>query len=135
MTVERSAVDHVENNVGIAVVDSFSATASGNEGKHNHAKSVYKAGPQERSTEEEAADGAHRFRAFFSSRARPQSGPEPQAAKFAHERGSLNVDEKTIFDIPPSASVPGSPPAAKSRHDTVRRCTHHDCVISFWLLS
>ena len=31
---------------------------------------------------------------------------------FGHVRGSLNVVEKTTFDIPASASVPGSPSAA-----------------------
>ena len=31
---------------------------------------------------------------------------------FAQERGSLNVAEKTTFDMPARASVPGSPSAA-----------------------
>ena len=32
---------------------------------------------------------------------------------FGHVRGSLNVVEKTAFDRPARASVPGSPSAAK----------------------
>ena len=31
---------------------------------------------------------------------------------FGQESGSLKVDEKTTFDMPASASVPGSPSAA-----------------------
>ena len=31
---------------------------------------------------------------------------------FAQERGSVNVVEKTTFDIPARASMPGSPSAA-----------------------
>jgi hypothetical protein len=31
---------------------------------------------------------------------------------FAQERGSRSVAEKTTFDMPARASVPGSPPAA-----------------------
>src|SRR5438552_5389066 len=41
--VERPAVDHVESDIGIAVVDPLPAAASGDDGKDNHAEAVHEA--------------------------------------------------------------------------------------------
>src|SRR5207247_7979323 len=60
-TVERPALDHVESDIGIAVVDPLPAAASGDDGKDNHAESVDEAGLQQRAAQGEAAYGAHRF--------------------------------------------------------------------------
>lgn len=35
--------DHIEGNIGIAVVDPFPTGVSGDDGKHNHAEAVDKA--------------------------------------------------------------------------------------------
>ena len=40
------------------------------------------------------------------------TGSRAMSCVFGQERGSLNVVEKTIFDRPARASVPGSPSAA-----------------------
>ena len=54
---------------------------------------------------------------------------------FAQARGSLNVVEKTTFDMPARTSVPGSPSGGESRHDAVSRCAHQDRVVGFGLFS
>src|SRR3954470_11725648 len=45
--VERAAVDHVERNVRVAVVDAVVTGASGDDGKDDDAEPVHETGPEE----------------------------------------------------------------------------------------
>src|SRR5690349_19677924 len=55
--IEGAAADHVQRNIGIAVVDPFPAAASGDNGKDDHAEAVHQTGLQERAAQGQAADG------------------------------------------------------------------------------
>ena len=54
---------------------------------------------------------------------------------FAHDRGSVKVVEKTTFDNPAKAPVPGSPSLARPGHDPIGVCPNQDCVVPFRLIS
>ena len=54
--VERAARDHVEGDVGIAVVDPFPARAPGDHREDEHPEAIDQAGRQQRPAQGEASD-------------------------------------------------------------------------------
>ena len=66
--VERSAGDHVERDIGIAVVDPVAAGAPGDHREDDHAETVDQARLEERAAEGEAAERAHRAGAVLLHR-------------------------------------------------------------------
>src|SRR5205809_2596967 len=110
--VERPAVDHVESDIGIAVVDPLPAAASGDDGKDNHAEAVHEAGLQQRPAQGEAANGAHRLGALGLHLPHGFNGVFSNELRVRPGKGSLKVVEKTTVDMPVRDAVPCSPSAA-----------------------
>ena len=56
--VEGAVVDHVERDVGIAVVDAFRAGGTGDHGEHHDPEAIDQAGAQERAGQADTAERA-----------------------------------------------------------------------------
>src|SRR5687768_6582111 len=56
--VEGAVVDHIERDVGIAVVDAFRAGGTGDHGKDDHPETVYKTRLEQRPAQADAAERA-----------------------------------------------------------------------------
>src|SRR5215207_5398393 len=56
--VEGAVVDHLEGDVGVAVVDAFCAGGAGDHREHHDAEAIHESGSQERPAEADAADRA-----------------------------------------------------------------------------
>ncbi len=65
---EGAVVDHVEREVGIAVVDAFRADGTGDQGEHHDPEAIDAPGAQQRAGDADAAERAENAGALFLPR-------------------------------------------------------------------
>src|SRR4029453_3698575 len=106
--VEGAVVDHLQGDVGIAVVDALCSRGACDHREHHDAEAIDESGSQQRPAKAEAADRAPQTQPALFHRPTALIASSRTSVELAHASGSSSDAENTTFDARVSSSTDAS---------------------------